>query len=278
MIISFFFLRFPNKIEKINKKPKQKMSDIDVAYFYESLEYFKSSNFELSKTIQVIPYFQIKESGDIFALLTLNNLQCLCDFGTSYSKSKTLESYVADSLKYNSLDCINLSEEYILANSHVAYATSYDVAAGKNALLYNPFPTVFVKVQLETYEKVHKFLKAFKDSFKKKLQGVIRSSSETTNIVYMDATELYYMCRYTTYTIEDSNSNVIEVVIEDQGFPARDEITEFYTCDREFGEIPVTDKYNEFANTCPEVDFYYSRGINLGRSLVTFFNKNVPIL
>jgi hypothetical protein len=256
----------------------EKMSDIDVAYFYESLENFKSSNFELPKTIQVIPYFQIKKNGDVFALLTLNNLQTLCDFGTSYSRNKTLESYLVSSLKYNSLDCINLTEEYILNNSHVAYATSYDVATGKNDLNYNPSPTVFVKINIETYEDVYKLLKSFKDSFRKKLQGILRSTSETTNIVYMDATEFYYMSRFTTYTIEDSNSNVIEVEIEEQGFPARDEITEFYTCDVENGDIPVSDKYNDFANTCPEVDFYYSRSINLGKSIVTYFNNNVPIL
>lgn len=254
------------------------MSDIDVAYFYESLETFKSSNFELPKTIQVIPYFKIAEDGDIFALLTLNNLQCVCDFSTSYSRDKTIESYVASSLKYNSLDCINLPEEYILANSHVAYVTSYDVGLGKTVLSYSPFPTVFVKVNLDTYDMLYQFLRAFKISFKKKLQGVIKSSSEVTNIVYMDASELYYMCRFTTFTIEDSNSNVVEVSIEDQGFPARDEITEFYTCDRETGDIPVSDKYNEFANTCPEVDFYYSRSVNLGKSMISYFDNNVPIL
>lgn len=254
------------------------MSDVNVSYNYESLETFKSSKYNLPKAIQIVPVFRLADGSETYGLFTLNNLQCISDFGSSFNGNKSLDTHIADCIKYNSLNTIMVSDEYISTNTDVAYSTSYDVSKGEVTLSYNPLPIFFVNFMIKSVEDLNNILYKFKIKFASKLKGVIASTSDTTNLIYASPVEIFYICRNTTYSITDKNEDVVKFNIEESGFPARDDISLIYKSNSELGEIPCSDKYNEFANCCPEVEFYNNRAVSLGDSFVRFFERNLPIL
>lgn len=255
------------------------MSDVDVVLFYDTLEKFVSSGNKIVKSPQIIPYFYIKDSGDVFAMLTLNRLGTVCDFSIEYTPTKSIQANVADSIKINSLGTIALDDDFILHNSFIAYTRVYNVMEGKNTLSDKEIPVIFVRIEVKTQMEIHKILLSFKAMFAQKLKGIINISTEVTNLIYMSVEELFYICRFTTYKIvDDITSTVVTVDMEEQGFPALEEITEIYYADRELGDIPCSERFNELENCCPEVEFYSNRSLLLAKSLLPFFDGNFPIM
>lgn len=255
------------------------MSDIDVAFFYDTLENFKSSGYKIVKSPQIIPYFYVKNTNNIFAMLTLNRSGHVGDFSIEYSRTKSLESNIADSIRFNSLGTIGVDEDFVLRNSFIGFATAYNVIEGKNTLSSTEIPSIFVRFEVESVTDIQNILLKFKAMFAQKLKGVIRNTSDVTNIVYMSVEDLFYISRFTTYKIvDDVSKRVVTVDMEEQGFPALDEVTEIYYADRELGDIPCTDKFNELENCCPEVEFYNNRSLLLGKSLISLFSNDLPIM
>lgn len=255
------------------------MSDINVAFFYDMLEEFMSSEHRIVKSPQIIPYFYVKETGDVFPMLTLNRSGHLGDFSCEYTLTKSIESNIADSIKYNSLGSINIDEGHVKNFTFIGYSTSYNVSEGKDTVSSTEIPAIFVKLPVEKESDIHKIILDFKSKFAQKLKGNFYSSSDVTNLVYMSVENLFYICRFTTCKIvNEKTGDIVTIDIEEQGFPALDEITELYYADKEKGEIPCSDKFNELENCCPEVDFYTNRSLLLAKSLLPLFNNDLPVM
>lgn len=253
------------------------MSDVNVEFKYMPLNDFKSAGFSLSKEVQVIPVFHMKNNGDIFAVLIMNSNLCVKSFGDRYSNNKTLESYVVDSIRTNSLNTLPINESYVKKNSHVAFSTCYDVNLGKIILNVNYSPIIFVDVFVDNVQVLNGIIKSFRETFSKIRTGVLESESDSVAMVYFSAEELFYLSRFTTYKIETSGE-IIDVNIEEQGFPAKDDISIIYEVDNSKGEIPVTDKYDSFANCSPEIEFYTKRDITMGLAICAYSNAELPFM
>lgn len=253
------------------------MSDIDVEFKYESLDDFKSSGYILPKEVQVIPVFHIKDNGDIFAVLTMNSTLCVRSFGLGYSRNKSINSFVCDSIRQNSLNSLPINEEYVSKNSNIAFSTCYDVSLGKTILNTHYSPIIFVDVFVDNINVLNEVIKSFKSSFAKVKSGVLVVDSDVTAMIYLSVEELFYLSRFTSYKMT-SNGDVIEVDIEEQGFPARGDISEIYEADKSKGDVPITDKYDPLANCSPEVEFYTKRDIVMGMSILAYSNAELPFM
>lgn len=253
------------------------MSDIDVEFKYESLDTFKSNGYSLPKEIQIIPVFHIKDSGDIFAVLVMNSTLCVKSFGTKYSKSKTIESFISDSIRYNSLNSIPINEEYVKLNSNIAYSTYRDVSLDRVVLNVNYSPIIFVDIIVENITILNNTIKIFKDNFSKLKSGILTSDADVVAMIYFSVEELFYLSRFTTYKMIFSG-DVIDVDIEEQGFPARSDISDIYFANKSKGEIPVIDKYDPQANCSPEIEFYSKRDIIMSISICKFLDEGLPFM
>lgn len=253
------------------------MTSLNVAFFYESMGEFLPKDYTKNKLTQIIPYFVISDTRDVYAMLTVNKSQCVGDFGTDWRKNKTLQTYVVDSIVKSSLGCIQVDEDYVLANSFVGYATADNVIEGKRDLAENEIPTVFVKFVVDNIDSLNDILIKFKDNYSKSVKRVIGGSSNISNLVYMPVEDLYYVSRFTTYRINTSDGNIV-IDMEEDGFPALPVITDIYSPIPEFGDIPCGDRYNELGNCCPPVTFYSSRSVLLRIALLPLFDGDFPIL
>ena len=253
------------------------MNPLNVAFFYESMEVFLSKDYKPSKLTQIIPYYIIRDSGDVYAMLTVNNSKCVSDFSSNWGKFQTLQSYVADSIKSVSLNSIKIDENYVISNSFIGYATSYNVSEGKNNLADNEIPAIFVKFNVDTIDVLNDILIKFKNNYSKIIKRVINGPSNISNIIYMPAEDLFYISRFTTYTVNTDHGN-IKIDIEEDGFPALPVITDIYSPILENGDFQCSDKYNELGNCCPSINFYNNRSILLRKALLPLFTENFPIL
>ena len=253
------------------------MTSLNVAFFYESMGEFLSKDYKPSKSTQIIPYYVVRDSGDVYAMLTVNSSQCVSDFSSEWGRFKSFQSYVADSIKAVSLDCIQIDEDYVVANSFMGYATSFNVSEGKNMLAENEIPVIFVKIVIDTIEILNNILVSFKDNYSKTVKRVIGGSSDVLNLVYMPVEDLYYVSRFTTYKVNTPEGNIV-IDMEEDGFPALPVITDIYSPILESGDIPCGDKYNELGNCCPPVSFYSSRSVILRKALLPLFAQDFPIL
>lgn len=254
------------------------MSTDTLAFFYTPLNEFLTNFSDTNRNTQIVPYYVIRETGDMFAMLTLNRVGIVQDFNLEHNKNKSFVSNVVDSIKKNSLCCINLSEEDVISNSFIGYSTHYDVSKGKRVVSEHGIPAVFIKIEVDTRSELNNILRRFKTNFAKKLTSVISNSSDITNLIYMPIEDLYYLCRFTTYKINKSSTQFIEIDMEEEGFPALSDITAIYKADSRNGDIPCSSYFSELENCCPEVDFYRNRSISLFKSLLPLFNNDVPIM
>lgn len=262
---------------KIILKKSNKMADLDVAFFYESLEVFLTRDYKLNKSIQIIPYYVIRSSNDVYAMLIVNSSQTVTDFSTDWGKNKSFQTYVADSIRSNSLGCINLYEDHILINSHIGYATAYNVSEGKQTLAEGEIPAVFVKIVVDTIDDLDDILFNFKDSYSKAVKRIIDGTFTVSNLVYMPVEDLYYISRFTTYKVRTPDG-IITIDMDDEGFPAIPAITHIYSPILEDGDVPCGDKYNELGNCCPPVTFYTARSILLRKALLPLFSHGLPVM
>lgn len=254
------------------------MSDDNVSFGYSPLGDFTTSGYTIPKEINIIPVYKIKNGGDVYGVLSLNSNLCVKSLGMRFSRGKTIQSYIVDSLRYNSLGAINISEEYAKNNSFVAYSTSYDVYNGKTDINSQYQIIIFVEIEINEIEEMQTMIHQFKTNFKSKLAGVIDSESESIALFYMNCTEMYYLMRFTSGRFTDEAGIEYFIDIESDGFPARSFITELYEPDYSKGEIPITDKYDHRANTCPEIDFYTKIDQNLGVAFVAYSRSELPFM
>lgn len=247
-----------------------KYNEQNVGVFTEDLISFKSNNFVLPKTIQVVPCFHIDNSGEVFGMLLLNQIGCLCDFGSSYQNNMSLEEYVSLSIKTKSLDTINIDTEYINENSYVAYK-KFD----QNTIDFETFPIIFVNLNLENIESLNDIIRNFKLTFSK----IIKTETpETNNLVYLSAEDIFYISRNTTYKIVSNETNEVLIIdIQQTGFPAKKSISDIYK-EHSASDIPVSIYYNQYANCCPEINFYSLRSEDLCKSFLEFFEANLEII
>lgn len=255
------------------------MSDVNISFDCSPLVDFMSSGFSYPKEINVFPVCRIRETGDIYSIIGLNKNLCVTSLGMGFNKGKTLVTYVADSLRYNSLGVINISDDQIRENSKVAYSTSYDVYNGRTDLNNSYQPIIFTEIQLNTLEDLHDIIRKFRDTFTTKLSGVNEYNSNIVALVYMDCTSMFYLFRYTTWKIVDDRTHETHIFsVEDDGFPALEFITETYKCDTTKGEIPLTDKPDKDANRSPEIEFYDKIDQNLGIAFTAYSNAELSFM
>lgn len=253
------------------------MSDIDVEFKYESLDDFKSSGYILPKEVQVIPVFHVRSNGDIFAVLVMNSTLCVKSLGMGYSRTKTVESFVSNSIRYNSLNSLPINDEYVRNHSHITFSTCYDVESAKTILNSNYSPIIFVDINVDNIEVLNNVIRTFRSTFSKVKSGVLTTDSDVTAMIYLSVEELFYLSRFTSYKITTS-TEVIDVDIENQGFPARNDISEIYEANKSQGEIPMTDKYEALANCSPEIDFYVKRDTVLGMAVCAYLKAELPFM
>lgn len=245
---------------------------------YISLEEYILNGYNFPKSIQIIPYFKFDDDLSIYALLGLNRKQTVVDLGGDLHRGKDVRNFIRDCIKKNSLNSFELEIEDLHDRIFVAFTSAYNDTHGKEMTTNDFIPIFFVKLNIPSYDMLYQILLKFKNNFRRVITGLDNSDSKITNLIYMDAQELFYISRFTTYKIADESGDFISINLEEQGFPARSDITEMYECDVLKFEIPLSDNYNKDANSCPEVNFYRSRSITLGNCLVEFFQHNLPIL
>lgn len=255
------------------------MSEIDVKFNYVPLVNFKSDWKKPPKEISIIPVYHIMDSQDIYGMLRLNKTQVVTSFGEKFKgSSNDLESHVANSISLNSLGVINLTHSYILNNSFVAYSTVPNVQTEGLSLNPKINPIIFVNITVPTINDLNNTLVRFKSQFQNKMKGYSNFESDSTALIYLDVTELYYLMRFTTYKIVDESNNVHIVDIQSNGFPARSDITNIYRPNYIRGEIPVTENYDYLANSCPVVDFYRKIDISLSQDILRYEDANLPFM
>lgn len=248
-------------------------------FLRENLEDFKMNNFSFPKTMQIVPCFHIIDREEVFIMLLLNKNDYLCDFGSSFNSSTmSLENYIVDSLKTKSLDIILTDGEYLKQHSYVAYKKNFDdnsIISTANVKL--PLPIIFVDFYLQNISKLDEILINFKGNFAQNLNNNFRTV-EIHNLVYLSAIDIFYISRNTDYKIFTEENEEIIIDIQSNGFPAKQNVTEIYKINGASGDIPFDNHYNEYANCCPEVNFYYSRSEDLSRSLLEFFDSRLEII
>ena len=256
------------------------MSDSNVVYSYESLSSIDLSIFSTLVNVQIVPSIRNKETGEIYALLTINSNGVVCEFGdTKKNKSMSITRFITLYLKINSLNTIRLSEDYILKNTQVAYATSTDVETGVTILRKVELPIFFINIDIPNMNSIHDLLLKFKSSYKDYIKKTIISDRiHVTNMIYISPHDLFNFLRGEDYKVIDENNEIFEISIDDNGFPALKEITEIYSPKYDEGEIPVNIHPNEYANCCPEVHFYKESQNSLKKSFMKFFEKELEIL
>jgi hypothetical protein len=253
------------------------MSELDIKFNYDRLDVFISKEYNVPKNVQVIPVFHIKDSGDVFAVLVMNSTLCLKSLSVDFLKNKTLNSFISDSIRFNSYGTIYSNEDYILENSHVAYSTCRDVIT--DTIIINPriTPTFFTDYYVDEIENLNNIIKRFRNEFINLKKGSSKSDLDTIVLTYLSPDDLFYMCRFTTYKIM-SEGVPLHVNIEEQGFPVRSDISVIYEVNRSKGEIPINNKYDYLANCPPELEFYTKRSGSLGNSICSFFENDLPIM
>lgn len=254
------------------------MSDSNVFYLYESLGNVKPSIFNSLVNIQIIPCIKDKETEQIYVLLGMTQQGFVIELGDKISKSNTIPNFISHKLKSNTLGLINLSTEYIQANTYVAYATSLDIETGERVLRKIELPIFFVNIEINNIDDLNDLLINFREKYKSYIKKVILSDRiNVTNLIYMDSTDLYHFMKGGVCKVQDGE-NVVEINFEEEGFPALEAISEIYKSDEEAGDIPITIYYNENANCSPEVFFYKNKDSALQKSLLKYFNVELPII
>lgn len=247
------------------------MSDVNVSFGYSPLVDFMSSGYTRPKEINVIPVYKILDSGDVYGVLALDKSLSVTSLGSGLHKGKTLVTFIADSLRKNSLGVINLNDEYIKDNSYVAHSTCYDVYSGRTDINRNYQLIIFVEISVKTIDDLHNVILDFRETFTSKISRNLDYENDKVALVYMDCTSMFYLLRYTSWKIVDTKTHQTYIFsVEDDGFPALDFITSTYKCDPSKGEIPMTDKPDRNANRSPEIDFYSRIDFNLGIAFTAY--------
>lgn len=255
------------------------MTDLKKEFKYESLNEFIMQDKKLTKSVLIVPYFRVKNSGDVFALYTLNQKGIVCDFGTRYSGNTSIEKYVKDSILLNSLGTINCDEKYIKNNSSIAYSLVHSVEYGYSIIDNSCPPIIFVRFEVDEEKDLSNIIIYFKEAFKSRLTGNLESfNSETFNIIWMNPEDSFYLSRGTTFNVEDDNGEKIVCNIIDGGIPALETVTTLYTANRVAGDNPFTTNYSSDYNCCPEVIFYKEMSFTLSVPLLQYFDNELNIL
>lgn len=255
-------------------------SESNVSYLYESLGNIIPRIFKSLSNIQIIPCIKNRETDEIFALLGMTSIGIVTDLGNKMKKNNSLSNFISQTLKINTLGLINLSQEYIENNTNVAYATCVNVETGEVILHKNELPIFFVNIDIDNIEQLNDLIMNFREKYKHYIKKtIITNRINITNLIYMDSVDLFLFMRGGICKVEgDSEDYVIEINIEEEGFPAIEVISEIYKAREEIGEIPITNYYNENANCCPEVFFYMGKDDSIRRSILKFFEKKLEIL
>ena len=255
------------------------MSELTKTFVYTRLSDFLSSGFQLPRTVQIIPYAYIRSTDEVVAILTMNNLGVLTDFGTNYSSRTDLVSYIERDLDENSFGLLKRDREYIMEHGSIAYTKMFDVSTGVEALYNVISPVVFVRMEFERSEDLEEILNEFSVLFAKKIEGLFNSTSSTYNIVFISISDLFYTCRGTVATRRDETTgHKYEFDVSLNGFPADARITKIYKAVASSGDIPFDYQVNQYANCCPEVNFYSDVSSTMKFSLMNFFLEDLPIL
>ena len=255
------------------------MTELNKTIVHAPLREFLTTGFQLPRTVQIIPYAYIRTTDETLAILTMNNLKVLTDFGSSFGEDMNLLDYIEKNLDLNSFGLLKQSKEYILEHGSIAYAKFLDVATGSE-LIYKPIsPIVFLRFEFECSEDLEEIISNFSILFTKKVEGIIRTSSLTYNLVFLSINDLFYTCRGTSVKKYDERTGQIyEFDVSENGFPADDRITRIYKTNAASGEIPFDFQINRYANCCPEVIFYSDVSSTMTFSLMTFFSVSLPIM
>lgn len=255
------------------------MTELGKELKYESLGAFLERGIRLNKSVLVVPYYSVKKSGNVFALYTLNQKGVICDFGTRYNGSVSVEKYVSEAILLNSLGTINLNERYIYANSSIAYSLVHSVEMGYTVIDSSCPPIIFVRIEVTEDRDLNSVALKFKQAFKARLQGNLESfNSESFNLVWISPEDSFYMARGTTFNVIDDDGDQVVCDINDGGLPAERAVTNAYLSNRAAGENPFTLNYAAEYNCCPEVDFYKQMSFILSVPLLQYFDGELDIL
>lgn len=263
------------------------MSVSSVEFFFEPLASVVSE-FQTLNTLQIIPSIHIKSNSDVFGLMGLNHLGFLLDLGGSRNDKPLLIS-IASLIRKNTLSNLLLDKEishdktieelvrcrcdYILNNTHVAFSKYYDVDTGKMVINREILPIFFVNFEYQTHKEMYDMIRNFKTSFNESMRGVIKlSNTNITNLVPLTCEEIFYICREKNFKMELENGTIVEVLFDD-GFPASDIITDIYKVNGI--ETAVSNNYNEYAYSCPEVNFYKRAGFNIKLSFLSYLESDI---
>lgn len=257
------------------------MSEKALKYNYITLDDFIRSRYTQPRSFHIIPVFRTLDKNDVYGMLTYNENLTVTSFGGVMPDRKTILTYITDNIYRHSLGVINFSEYDVLRNSMVAFTTEYSTYRGEYDIVNEHAVIIFVEMDVESVSVLNSMLELFKSRFctVNSADKIKPTNTNRTAMFYMDASSMFYLFRFTTWkTINHRTGETVRMSVQDDGFPAYDDITKIYKAKYSSGEVPITDFPNEQANTCPEIEFYTKIDNSLGNSYVRYIIGNLPIM
>lgn len=254
------------------------MTELRPTYIYEKYTDFMMRGIRLTEEVMFIPYFISSKSKNVFCLLRINKNGYLTDLGDKYPTNNITE-YVEKCFRDNTIGSIDIkSHESILENLYISFSTVYNVETGSMMINKTCQPILYLRMEVSSMQILKQIVTEFKLRYQISLKGGFSTyQGDTQNLVWINPSDLYYLCRGTTYRVKTDDGSDLIVNIEDNGFPAEKTVTSMYRANRENGEIPYNFVNAESANTCPEVVFYEKTSYLLKNSMVEYFENNETI-
>lgn len=253
------------------------MTDLEKICEFDTLGSFKTNydGITLPNEILIIPYFITSKSE--YPILRLNNFGILSDFGKSYNNRISIESYVEQCVRENSLKTINLNENYILSNSTILFFKSFNVYKQDYEITDTISPIIFVRMRIENTNKFFGIVEKFKENYFTISRSMENSSEiSTRNIVYMNFNDLFYLCRGTTASVMIGDEEY-EFDVRN-GYPCNKKITKMYKIDHLSGNIPSDFFSSKVSNCPPEIKFYNQISSILEKIILFATNFGIPII
>lgn len=225
------------------------------------------NNSSYSTQLVIVPYSWVdlgngKKQCYTIVLHGINGF--LRDFGGTVSRKTAIHSYISSSLDNESLGVIQVSADEIAktASIFVDIQTNYD---DSKSLDPRSLITVFVNLGDSNKSVLNSLIEAYANKLKKSIRHYPNKSDYNTNLVYLSQLDLFYICRGTSYTVEDDKGDFYNIDVGD-GMFLDDDIIAIYR--PKPGDIPAS----RFVSNGANAPFSFARYTDVSTTLAGAIN------
>lgn len=247
------------------------MTDMIQISYKDLTKHLTTSSFSTQLVIVPYSWVDLNDGSKQAYTIVLHGINgFIRDFGGTVSKNTAISTFVSSNLESDSLGVIQVFAKEIEENAtfFAGIQTNFD---GSKSLDPNSYISVFVNLGDSNRKVLNSLIEAFSDKMKSNMRHYPNASNYNTNLIYLSQVDLFYICRGTTFCVEDNDGAVYDVDVGDGMFLEDDLLTIYRP---KTGDIPVSRILNGASNAPFSMSRYTDVSINLSNAMNIILNDD----